>query len=150
MSVLAPQIFPQAQQYWVNRYNNNLTNGIDYGRDVNVDKNGNVIVTGLSWWGGTSSDYYTIKYSLNGSLLWQHRLSNSGDDEAYAVITDDSGNVYVTGGSEGATSQLDFLTIKFTPGGFHSKMQRYEGTGNDVDIAKKIVLNGNGLSMWQV
>ncbi|MBK9227428.1 MAG: hypothetical protein IPL67_10345 [Ignavibacteria bacterium] len=80
-------------------------------------------------WGGTSSDYYTIKYSLNGSLLWQYRLSNSGDDEAYAVITDDSGNVYVTGGSEGATSQLDFLTIKFTPGGFLSKMQRYEGTG---------------------
>jgi hypothetical protein len=144
MSVLAPQIFPQAQQYWVNRYNNNLTNGIDYGRDINVDKNGNVIVTGASLWGGTSSDYYTIKYSLNGSLLWQHRLSNSGDDEAYAVITDDSGNVYVTGGSEGATSQLDFLTIKFTPGGFLSKMQRYEGTGDDVDIAKKVVLSGNG------
>ncbi|MBK6877697.1 MAG: SBBP repeat-containing protein [Ignavibacteria bacterium] len=139
-----PQIFPQAQQYWVNRYNNNLTNGIDYGRDINVDKNGNVIVTGASLWGGTSSDYYTIKYSLNGSLLWQHRLSNSGDDEAYAVITDDSGNVYVTGGSEGATSQLDFLTIKFTPGGFLSKMQRYEGTGDDVDIAKKVVLSGNG------
>jgi uncharacterized delta-60 repeat protein len=144
MSVLAPTVFPQAQQYWVNRYNNNLTNGIDYGRDVNVDNNGNVIVTGLSWWGGTSSDYYTIKYSINGSLLWQYRLSQSGDDEAYAVITDDSGNVYVTGGSEGETSQLDYLTIKFTPGGFLSKMQRYEGTGDDVDIAKKVVLSGNG------
>lgn len=141
ISAIAPVVFPQAQQYWVNRYNNNLTNGIDYGRDVCVDKNGNVIVTGLSWWGGTSGDYYTIKYSLSGSLLWQYRLSQSGDDEAYAVITDDSGNVYVTGGSEGETSQLDFLTIKFTSGGFLSLMRRYEGTGDDVDIAKKIVHN---------
>lgn len=138
------EIRPQAQQTWVNRYNNNLTNYLDFGKDITVDRNGNAIVTGMSWWGGTSGDYYTIKYSMNGSLLWQYRLALSGDDVAYSVATDDSSNIYVTGASEGESSQFDFVTIKFTPGGFLSLTQRYNGTGNDIDVAEKVVVSGNG------
>jgi hypothetical protein len=39
---------------------------------------------------------------------WAERYEGSGDDEAAAIVVDDSGDVYVTGSSMG-----DFLTIKY-------------------------------------
>ena len=40
---------------------------------------------------------YLIKYATNGTFLWAARQDGSNDDEAYALSTDSSGNVYVSG-----------------------------------------------------
>ena len=41
----------------------------------------------------------------------------NGDDESFAVAVDNSGNVYVTGSSEGAGTSLDYTTIKYNSSG---------------------------------
>jgi uncharacterized delta-60 repeat protein len=49
-------------QQWVQRYNGPGSK-YDYSRDIVVDNEGNVYITGDSWGNGTNYDYATIKYS---------------------------------------------------------------------------------------
>ena len=51
-------------ELWLRSYNG-LGNGIDNPVFINVDNNGNVYVTGISW-GGSSYDIATLKYNSNG------------------------------------------------------------------------------------
>jgi hypothetical protein len=75
---------------WAQRYNGPI-NGGDYATALAVDKRGNVYVTGYSWGSGTSSDYATLKYDSNGTLLWAQRYNGPGNyaDEARALAVDD-------------------------------------------------------------
>ncbi len=110
-------------ELWVARYNS-PENGHDRARAIAVDNLGNVYVTGEC--GGFLPippdyfDYATIKYDSSGSELWVARYNGPGDydDRASALAVDDSGNVYVTGGSFGFGTSYDYATIKYqgTPG----------------------------------
>ena len=63
----------------------------------------------------------------------------SGSDGASSIAVDDSGNVYVTGSSEG-----DYLTIKYNSTGVQQWIQRYNGTGNGTDGASSIAVDDSG------
>jgi uncharacterized delta-60 repeat protein len=99
---------------WVRRYNG-PGNGLDNPSAITLDGSGNVYVTGESPGSGTLRDYATIKYDPAGNQLWEKRYNGPGndDDEANAIAVDGSGNVYVTGGSEGSGGYSDFCTIKY-------------------------------------
>jgi hypothetical protein len=99
---------------WARRYNGAVNSG-DLARDITVDGSGNVCVTGYSWGAGTSTDYVTIKYSNTGEVLWVRRYDGPGNlgDEACALASDDSGNVYVTGWSTGVGAFDDYATVKY-------------------------------------
>ena len=101
------------------------------GRDIVVDVDGNVYVTGFSIDRGTHVDYATIKYDSDGNELWVSRYNGptNGDDEAYAIAIDYSGNIYVTGESEG-----EIATIKYSNSGNELWAARYN-QGRGVDIA---------------
>jgi len=70
--------------------------------------------------------------------LWVRRYNGpgDGDDEANAVVTDDSSNVYITGRSVGINSGWDYATIKYNPNGIQQWVARYNdpipGNGNDI------------------
>jgi len=104
---------PNGDTTWVKRYSQA---GNDFATALAVDNNGNAYVTGYSW--GTSFDYATIKYSSFGDTLWVIRYNGpgNGSDEAYAIALDNSGNLYVTGGSDGGNlTGSDYTTIKYSP-----------------------------------
>ena len=86
------------------------TNGAS-GTAIAVDGNGNVFVAGSSAGSGGGSDYgdyATIAYSGAGVPLWTNRYNGPGkSDKATAVAVDGSGNVIVTGNSEGIGSISD-------------------------------------------
>ena len=73
----------------------------DSSRAVAVDGSGNVYVTGGSRGSNAYWHYATIKYDPSGDIAWVQRYEGSGSsyNRAFAMATDDSGNVYVTGGS---------------------------------------------------
>ncbi len=87
-------------QQWVARYNG-PGNGRDDAYSIAVDNSGNSYVTGFSTGLGTSYDYATIKYNSAGTQIWVARYNGpgNGNDFAYSIVVDNSGNVYVTGGS---------------------------------------------------
>jgi hypothetical protein len=150
--VLASQILSEATvfaQYvdtaWVRRYNapRNLS---DYAKAIAVDGSGNVYVTGYNDSLRIMSDYATIKYHPNGDTAWVRRYDGpvNFDDQAYAIAVDDSGNVYVTGHSDGDGTGLDYATIKYKSNGDTAWVRRYNGPGNDGDEAYAIAVDDSG------
>jgi hypothetical protein len=76
----------------------------DSGADVATDSSGNLYVVGVSY--GSLLDGYVnqgaadivlAKYNAFGDLQWIRQLGSVGSDAANAVMTDQDGNVYVTG-----------------------------------------------------
>jgi hypothetical protein len=107
--------YPNGDTAWVRRYNGPPGNEDDLGSAIAVDGSGNVYVTGHSYRSGTYQDYATIKYYPYGDTAWVIRYNGPGsrDDQASAIAVDGSGNVYVTGGSNGSGTFLDYATIKY-------------------------------------
>ena len=132
-------------QIWVSKYN-----GPTYGGNgaiaMVLDEYGNVYVTGTSWGGMTTqSDWATIKYDSNGNQLWAARYDGPGNvydiDEAKDIAVDGSGNVYVTGFSEGLEADCDYLTVKYNSDGDEIWVARYNGPDNARDEANAVILD---------
>jgi len=138
-------VLSQVAQQWVARYNGPGNSG-DYARSIALDGSGNVYVTGYSTGTGTNEDYCTIKYNSSGDTLWVRRYDGPGNnyDYAYSIVVDGSGNVYVTGGSSGNGTSLDYCTIKYNSSGVQQWVARYNGPGNGSDAARSITLDGSG------
>jgi hypothetical protein len=88
--------------------------GSDQGMGIATDTSGNVFVTGyygatltLYNTGGTTGatlafngnteDGFVAKYTSAGTLSWAAQITSTGDDRGFAIATDTSGNVFVTG-----------------------------------------------------
>jgi hypothetical protein len=102
--------------HWVRRYS-----GPARGEDVPnavAAANNRVYVTGYSTGGATKADYFTIAYGGGGGYKWANRYNGSGSDfdQGNAVgVCPTTGDVYVTGGSRGASTKSDIATIKYAP-----------------------------------
>ena len=90
--------------------------GSEDGRGIAADLSGNCYATGVtasSGWvsgGGDTSlndngDGYVVKMDTSGAHQWSSYLGGSGNDYAYGVGVDSSGNCYVTG----YTQSLDWV-----------------------------------------
>jgi len=133
------------QEQWVARYNG-PANGSDYGEAIAVDDSANVYVTGWSRGSGTNFDYATIKYDTAGQQQWVARYHGPGTglDQANAIAIDISGNVYVTGTSNGSGTSVDYATIKYDSTGQQQWAARYNGAANSGDGANAIALDSSG------
>ncbi len=132
-------------EQWVARYSG--PGGSSSAKDIALDNNGNVYVTGKSKSPGflPAADYLTIKYDANGNEQWVARYSGGRPlpDEAWAIAVDAAGGVYVTGGSWGEDTSLDYITIKYGADGKQQWLARYNGPGDGVDIATSIALDSS-------
>ena len=68
----------------------------------------------------------------------------SDDDNAYAIVIDTSGNIYVTGSSVGPGTSYDYVTIKYNATGTEQWVARYNGPGNSDDGALAIKVDASG------
>ncbi|MBE0572833.1 MAG: SBBP repeat-containing protein [Ignavibacteriaceae bacterium] len=128
---------------WAQRYNGPADLD-DIAHSIAVDNQGNVYVTGQSENFYDNNDYATIKYNPDGVQQWVKRYSMGGDNAAYAIAVDLSGNVYVTGESEGIGTSLDYATIKYNTTGDQIWVSRYNGPDSTVDAALSLALDGSG------
>jgi len=128
---------------WTNRFKATV-DSVDQATAVAVDANGNVFVTGSSYW-NYNYDYATVAYSSAGVPLWTNIYNGPAarDDEASSVAVDSNGHVFVTGFSGGGGNSSDFATIAYTGTGVPLWTNRYNGTG-PYSMAKAITTDRNG------
>ncbi len=106
-----------------------------------VDRFGNSYLTGEGS-DGTTNGCLTVKFDSSGVRQWQKAYHRGpGGEYGFANAIDNSGNLFVTGGSSLASSNFDYRTIKYNPNGDTLWVRIYAGSGNDDDEAHSIVLD---------
>jgi hypothetical protein len=94
---------PQGNYLWANYVNSGLD---DRALGVTVDKDDNVLICGTFWSGmqvgpyylqGSADSPFIVKYDQNGTLIWAITGGGTGDDHAFDMVTDQNGDIYVTG-----------------------------------------------------
>lgn len=76
---------------------------------------------------------------------WVARYNGPGnyDDNAEAMVVDNSGNVYITGHSYGSSSHHDYATTKYDSDGNEKWVARYNGPGNYHDTPIAIAVDAS-------
>lgn len=143
---------PDGDTIWTRRYNG-IGNSSDQANAIAVDGLGNVFVTGASWIDTTAhSDIITLKYSNDGSLLWMKRYNGpiSRSDYGADITVDQSGNIYVTGGSQETTTGTSaYATIKYDTDGTELWVRRWINTsGPATAVALDSLSNIYVTGMW--
>ncbi len=129
---------------WAVRYDGG--NGIDKPAGIAVDNSGYFYLTGSSIGIGIGYEIATVKYDSNGDLSWERRYNGVGnaDDFASAMIVDGSGNIYITGYSDGVGTGKDYITLKYNSAGTLQWVSRYNGPGNSNDFAAALAADPSG------
>ena len=106
------------------------------GLGVSIDSSGNIYVTGDTDGGldGNTnygndcsvppcSDIFLVKYNSSGTKQWTKQIGTPFPDSGQGVSTDSSGNIYVTGSTDGGLDgntyygHYDIFLIKFNSSG---------------------------------
>ena len=134
----------QGEEQWIKRYNG-TGNSDEIPAAVVTDTAGNSIITGHSWTEGSLFDFVTIKYNSEGDTLWTRKYNGSanGNELASDLVSDASGNIYVTGSSFGPGTINDFILIKYNSNGDEMWTQTYNGPADGNDNFTSIALDNN-------
>jgi hypothetical protein len=133
----------------------------DSSKAIALDSSGNVYVAGSSnvtWgspkrdFGGGSQDAFVAKLNSSGVLTWNTFLGGTGVDWSQGIAVDGSGNVIVTGGSDGDWGSPVQAINEGSYDGFAAKLSGSDGTltwntflgGVDWDDAKGIAVDSAG------
>jgi uncharacterized delta-60 repeat protein len=146
--VVATEVQAQtAVQAWVQRYSA-PANSTYSGQKLAVDSAGNVIVAGTGY-DGVANNWLVIKYTGAGSGLWTNRYlgPTNSSASASALAVDGSGNVFVTGSSQGTST-----IIKYSSAGVPLLTNRDNGPASSsatalaVDGSGNVIVTGSGSS----
>lgn len=92
------------------------------------------------------ADAFVRRYTAAGNVVWERQFGTTSEDIATEIATDDSGNVYVAGYTQGAlvtsTGDYDAFVRKYDPNGTELWTRQFGTPG--VDIAFGIAVDGNG------
>ena len=111
-----------------------------------LDQSHNIYITGRSMGSGTNYDIATVKYNSAGVQQWAARYNGPGNnlDFPYGIKADGSGNVYVTGRSDGSGTGYDFVTVKYNLSGDQQWAARYTSAGARGEYATSIDVDSFG------
>jgi uncharacterized delta-60 repeat protein len=121
LDIITIKYAPDGTEEWIARYDGPVGGEEDEGKDIAIDIEGNVYVTGFSDWldFGYNSNYTTIMYNSEGVEQWvmSYETFAEDNDHANAIGVDATGDVIVTGWSDWSGTgsyQWDITTIKYS------------------------------------
>lgn len=139
-------------------------------KDIAVDLNGNIYITGLfknnmifqsssvASYGG--NDFFLAKLNPEGNLIWLKSGGGANDDYGTGVAVDSDGNIFVTGTFSGIAyvndivlypngNGSDIFLLKYSPDGNIIWNRKYGGNENDfsggitIDNLNNVVFTGS-------
>ena len=137
--------------------------GEDYGNFIALDETGNLYITGyfndvVDFDPGSGitdlvsngvRDIFLQKLNSSGNLLWVKSMGGINQDESWAVVTDLSGNIYLSGHFQGtenfdpdsgltilsSNGKSDIFVLKLNPQGNLIWAKSFGGAGNDICLS---------------
>jgi hypothetical protein len=107
-------------------------------RDIDIDRAGNVYVTGIcndsaafgstNLYNNNSVDIFIAKYTSNGELAWFKTAGGIKGDAGYGIKLDGKGNLYTCGYIDSAGAFLGENVI--TAGGYDTYLAKLDTSGN--------------------
>jgi Beta-propeller repeat/Calx-beta domain len=106
----------------------------DYSNALATDNNGNVYLTGYTYgdMAGTnagSADIWVVKYDSKGDRIWTKQFGSSYIDESKAIATDNNGNIYLNGSTNGDLAGANADESRFSDDIW---MAKYDSEGNQI------------------
>jgi uncharacterized delta-60 repeat protein len=132
------------QQLWLQAADRG---GTDRAAAMTLDAQGNIYVTGRSKNVADNYDYYTVKYTNAGTVAWTNIYDFVEEDRPNAILTDASGNVFVTGQSDKfatAAISFDIRTIKISNTGALVWAAVYDSPTAKDDIGYTLTTDSGG------
>jgi len=119
--------------------------GIDQIKDMALDDQGNIYVTGYAANQGPSYDILTMKLDEDLNILWEegYNYPGSTDAKAYGLALDNSNNVLIAGYSEVAQGNTQFTVLKYSTAGNLEWSKAYDVSAG-ADTAKAITTDAQG------
>ncbi len=132
-------------EQWVNVYDG-TGNERDVGVALVIDGSSNVYVTGSSYNAAGNRDGLTIMYDSTGTQQWLSTYNGAfgGSDEVLDLTLDGLGNVVITGRTEVAINDHEWLTIMYNSSGVEQWVRSYRGVEDEGATASRITSDGSG------
>lgn len=99
-----------------------------------LDDFNNLVVVGYNYRKSSAYGFVTLKYSLDGKLIWSRLFDDGGDDYAHSLFLDNESNILICGSSETSTSG-DYLIVKYSPSGDTLLLKKIDGGASLYDRA---------------
>jgi hypothetical protein len=128
------------------------TSGSDFGYGIALDGSGNIYITGstrgdLGAPNQGGRDAFIVKYSRGGTMQWTRQIGTTQSERASGIAVDASGNIYITGWTEGGLGGpnqggKDAFIVACDSGGTLQWIRQFGTTGGD--SASGIAVDGSG------
>lgn len=122
-------------------------NGEDKAFGIVVDETDKLYITGYSAANNAGNfDCVTLKYSGNGSLLWDNLYNGdgNGEDKAFGIAVDEDGFVYAAGSTTSIAGDKNYLVLAYNSEGNPVwPAKTYNGPAGGDDIAGAIAVAKN-------
>lgn len=116
---------------------------------IYADSANNIYLTGDGGQVSGVTDLTVFKFNSSGTLLWQTKLGNNTQlEQGGSIVTDASGNVYVTGSAYkgtglGGVGTTDGILVKFNSSGT-LQWQKYVGQSGYYGYLDSLAINSAG------
>ena len=133
-------------EIWFKTFNGE-GNGDDFPASMCIDLNNNILIGGTSKSQLNGMDMIIMKYDGSSTLIWNKTFNGSADsdDRISSLTTNRSNNVYFCGSQINLNTSSDFYSGKLSQSGDLIWENRFNGTGNSLDIPYAMTsdLSGN-------